>query len=227
MQKFLKKREVVSFSLCFEEKPRPEDFTRLKTVEAYGLRYYELPDGSKHGKLSLKTKSQLGVSEETAHFSFGLLHGEFHSTVKNDFVRTKETKGTFWNGKPHGEFSFDESATAFYEHGRLLRHTCQGNCPYLCSGNTIGTETEWEWQEKDILVRQKPFGQKDWDVIVRYKSIYFDEPEWMSLPYGRIGTFSSPVPDVPSGRVYAKSCVFEKGKGKSIRRPLVIPYFLY
>ncbi|AHA46055.1 hypothetical protein ISTM_157 [Insectomime virus] len=228
MQKFLKKSEVIPFSLVSQETPDPQDFLSLKTSSAYGYSYTALPDGTKHGMYHAKVEVYMGAFEERCDYSFGRLHGEFFYKQNYNFLPDKEIKGTFWEGKPHGEFFVGPNSTSFYEHGKLLRHTCLSKCPYLCSGNnSISSEKEWKWEGNDVVVFQKPFGEKDWDIVVRYTDVYFDEEKWTYLEYGKVGVFSNPIPDVQTKRVYAHSCIFEKGEGKNINKPVIIPYFLY
>nr|WNL50354.1 hypothetical protein MarDSR_315 [Marseillevirus sp.] len=226
MQKFLEKRDIIPHSLASFERPNPENFLRKVFSDNPELKCSVLPNGKPHGEVWSKIVDELGVSEERTTYKLGLLHGSYHCVKSNIFFGTEATKGYFKEHKPHGEFVFG-TIHAFYEDGKLLRHECEARCPYLCSRDKETSVMQWEHQGEDLIVSQKTKQEKDWDTVVRYKSIYFDEEKWMSLPYGKIGVFSSPVPDILSKRVYAKSCIFEKGEGRSFEEPLVVPYFLY
>ncbi|ALH06927.1 hypothetical protein PMV_229 [Port-miou virus] len=226
MQKFLKKPEVVPHTLVFGETPKAEDFLQKISSRVPEHEYSVLPNGKPHGEFYSKQINEIGIAEERSTYKFGLLDGEYYSIKSNIFFGDEVSKGFFKDNKPHGEFFFGPSY-ALYEDGKLLRHECETRCPYLCSREKNTSIIQWEYQGDDLVVSQKTKKEKEWSVVVRYKSIYFEEEKWMCLPYGMIGVFSSPVPDILSKRVYAKSCVFEKGKGKNLQGPLVVPYFLY
>ncbi|AQQ73693.1 hypothetical protein [Kurlavirus BKC-1] len=226
MQKFLEKRDIIPHSLASFERPNPENFLqRVSRNTPFAEQYNILPDGKIHGEYWSKKDDTLGFVDERSIYKFGLLNGKYCSTKVNVFLGSEATRGFFKEDKPHGEFVFG-TARSLYEDGKLLRHECEARCPYLCSRRET-VVMQWEHQGEDLVVSQKTKQGKDWDTIVRYKSIYFDEKRWMLLPYGKIGVFSSPVPNILSKRVYAKSCIFEKGEGRSFEGPLVVPYFLY
>ncbi|AEA07105.1 hypothetical protein LAU_0254 [Lausannevirus] len=185
MQKFLKKRGVIVFSLVNGSLPDPDDFT--KTVEDTDCSKYEvLPDGTRHGSFFWKN----GYSEESCTYKFGALHGEHWRVYDSPEVYIKTT-ASFRNGKLHGEFREGNSVLE-YDNGELLRHICGDDlCPFFCSIEGKRGEIKWERQGNDLVVTQKTLEENV--VVIKYSDVSFGC--WDGSRWGAVGIFVQPRPD--------------------------------
>nr|QZX43697.1 hypothetical protein MarQu_115 [Marseillevirus sp.]WNL50239.1 hypothetical protein MarDSR_200 [Marseillevirus sp.] len=165
MQKFLEKREALSFSLF--EKPRKKSF--LKTFQNDTERYFLLPDGKKHGQ-HIK---EHGEDKETKLWKNGVLHGEWKREKKRYCIR-----GNFVDGRLEGKVTvkapyYRENLCVFYKDG----------FPIVCESPEFKTEFFWDIPNKTLVVTRKDDGHKK-PILRKYSDISFREEEDKTLSKG-------------------------------------------
>lgn len=107
MDRFLKKKEVLSFSLVTGELPNVSDFVEWRRKRQNCKKLFEqiLPDGTRHGEFykkkvrpyGKKNIRPVGVKKVTANFFMGKLHGPFYSKVE-DWTGVCVAKADFIHG---------------------------------------------------------------------------------------------------------------------------------
>ncbi|AMQ10736.1 hypothetical protein [Brazilian marseillevirus] len=110
MERFLKNRELVTFSLATDCKVSPDDFVKVvySKEKKDCFRKYKslsvLPDGTRHGFTSKMSEEDSWAEGTNLTYHLGKLHGKFtHFTC--DGLQTKCT-GVFKDGMAQGTFLF-------------------------------------------------------------------------------------------------------------------------
>jgi hypothetical protein len=165
MHKFLRKRELVSFSVASESLPEKEKFlSKVTEFDGQTIKMWTvLPDGT---KVFLETST----SNSTFHCPCknGVLHGVFEWEQTD--IPQKRT-GTFKNGKPHGVFTVWKEnffrCSATFVDGKLLEledvrpvddFLGKDSIKYLFSRNEKKKTLQvasWKQQEDDVLIIKK------------------------------------------------------------------------
>lgn len=223
MLEFLAVKEKLSASLVLSERPHPDEHT-TQTTDGRSL-WHILPDGTKHGKYYEKTHEELPVTTEKT-FRMGLLHGPYSFF---DERRKKRIEGKFRDGKPHSLFFFSRGCTAFYEHGKMVTHECQGGtCELMCSRTETKSRICWTWGEDSLLaeqwsIREGEYTEKTW---MRYSCLEEVERTQLEIPPNFIGTYFNPFFGVEKTRLIAR--VYEDVGGiHTSPDGWHVPYFLY
>ncbi|AHA46049.1 hypothetical protein ISTM_151 [Insectomime virus] len=159
MNKFLEKRELVSFTLVVEVKVNINDFLKTRIVKTNNKveEATVFPDGSFHGMRTVTKKS----SEKVQEYFFGIKHGKYCLSDNEKKVRYF---GNFVRGVPSGLFGIcsergEVLSSVFYdENGTIIRHKhfARTKCPLKCKiyGHDIDYAHEffWEFSGKDITM---------------------------------------------------------------------------
>nr|WQM87045.1 hypothetical protein [Marseillevirus cajuinensis] len=98
MEEFLRKRELISFSVVSEFFPEKEKFlSKVKELDGQTVKIWTvLPDGTKVFLESVSSETFRCPCEN------GILHGDFEEI---DSTFSQKRTGTFKHGKPHGVFT--------------------------------------------------------------------------------------------------------------------------
>nr|WQM87119.1 hypothetical protein [Marseillevirus cajuinensis] len=126
MEKFVRKRELVSWSVSEEiREVDPNKFTSLhkEELDSSVIKAFVLPDGRFHGKYERISKEGKHFREEYLNYELGELHGDF--SISSGILHHIHCEGIFERGKPQGELSFWErdlenkpaKSVFFYEKG--------------------------------------------------------------------------------------------------------------
>ncbi|AMQ10692.1 hypothetical protein [Brazilian marseillevirus] len=136
MQKFLEKREVMSFS--FIEKPRKKDFVMWEKKE-YEM-YQVLPNGIRHGRYISSKQDQ----KETKNFRMGTLSGLWVAKT----LGAKIT-GVFVNGKISGKLEI---------RGSIPSDICivydERGLPISCKSEYFETRMMWDLERKMLITKR-------------------------------------------------------------------------
>nr|WRK65526.1 hypothetical protein MarFTME_481 [Marseillevirus futianmevirus] len=145
MDKFLKKRELVSFCISDEEAKLPERW-RFMTKKVTNKDFREvrgvLPNGDTHYYIA---KFRGGLSMYAKYFG-GKMEGRFRVRHKKDI----KVDGTFKGGKPHGVFYLwngkDIISTSIFVNGKVLEWN---------EGGSFGVVSRNKKGEAHVLEKRK------------------------------------------------------------------------
>ena len=146
MQKFLDKREVLSFS--FIEKPRKRDFVlaKIKNGKKGLVKYQALPDGTKHGNYS----SVNGNQAETKHYHRGILSGPW--TLRNEKAKIS---GTFVSGKLFG--TVRTSGVLVCD---VFLVYDESGLPLCCYSKIMRSRFKWDLEKKLLIITRTSPGEE-------------------------------------------------------------------
>lgn len=183
MEKFLKKRELVSFVVNEDTKVDIDTFLsrKVERSEKFALDATILPDGSYHGTVRIANEKVVTNQE----YVFGKRHGKYTATEKKT---RREYCGFFFDGVPTGYFSIflDNRviSNVFYdERGTITRHGhfSHDACPLKCQmyGHNINYphETYWNFlEDSEELHMVSVFGNGG-KQTVKFRDIRKEEKE--------------------------------------------------
>lgn len=162
MDRFLKKKEVLSLSLITGELPNVSNFVDWRRKRQNRKKLFEqiLPDGTRHGEFykkkirsyDKKKNRPVGVKKVTANFFMGKLHGRFYSRVE-DWTGVCVAKAEFIHGNiERMTISYPDSEA------KTTELTFLGGYPVSIVEHLEVSEIKWDKKKRGLRFQEEDYG---------------------------------------------------------------------